>query len=526
MNGRLLLGLAILLNSQASLLQAQPAIEWQQCLGGTSVEDGRYIVQTSDGGYVMIGTTFSNNGDVTGNHGAGDVWLVKLTNLGTIQWQRSLGGTGGDRGSCIQEVVGGGYLLAGYTFSNDGDVSGHHNPTGADSDVWVVRLDNDGTIVWQRCVGGTGADQAAAVRETPDGGAIVAGESYSNNGDVSGNHGGGDAWLVKLSSTGMIEWQRCYGGSSWDVASDVWPTADGGFVVAGWTKSHNGDVVGVHGLIAEDFWVLKLNGAGQIEWQRCLGGTLDDRASSIQPTSDGGYVVAGYTASEFNDGDVSGIHGGADYWIVKLNASGSLEWQKCLGGSSTDFGYSVDQSSDGGYLVGGWTGSNDGDVTVAMGSWDFWIVRLNQAGIVQWQKSLGGSDWDHAWKAQQTSDGGYIVGGYTGSINGDVSGSNGDWDFWVVKLGPEEVGWAEHVHRRLQLSPNPTSGQVTLTLMHAEELRSITWLDVSGRDVKHIESLEKAVSHVLDIGDLPTGMYQLRVMFQQGAPSMQRVIRN
>lgn len=507
-------------------LFAQPGTEWQRCFGGTSGEDGRYVIQTNDGGYVMTGTTFSNDGDVNGNHGGGDVWLVKLTNLGAIQWQRALGGSGADRATCVQELDGGGYVIAGSTFSNDGDVSGHHNPTGADHDIWVVRVDINGTIVWQRCLGGIGADQAHAIRQTTDGGFIVVGETYSTGGDVIGNHGGGDAWVVKLSENGTTQWQRCFGGSSWDVASDVWPTIDGGYIFAGWSRSQDGDVTGVHGMIAEDFWVVKLNDVGQMEWQRCLGGTYDDRAKSIQQTTDAGYIVAGYTASEFNDGDVSGIHGGADYWVVKLDAFGSLEWQKCLGGSSTDFCYSVHQTTDGGYFLGGWTGSNDGDVTAVLGSWDFWVVRLNESGAIVWQRSLGGGDWDHAWKAQQTSDGGYVVGGYTGSDNGDVSGNNGGWDFWVVKLGPDEVGMIDPAVERMQVSPNPTDGPVTVRFLHEELVRSMSWIDASGRVVKHYTRFEATGTVKLDISEFESGLYHLRASFQDGTVLVIEVIRN
>ena len=172
--------------------------------------------------------------------------------------------------------------------------------------------------------------------------------------------------------------------------------------------------------------------APTIEWQKCLGGTNDDRAYSIQQTSDGGFIVASITGS--NDGDVSGNHGYDDAWVVKLNSSGNIEWQKCLGGTSYDVANSIQQTSDGGFIVSGYTGSNDGDVSGNHGVYDYWVVKLNSSGDIEWQKCLGGTDYDYAYSIHQTSDGGFIVAGNTASNDGDVSGNHGASDAWVVKL--------------------------------------------------------------------------------------------
>ena len=166
---------------------------------------------------------------------------------------------------------------------------------------------------------------------------------------------------------------------------------------------------------------MKLNNLGDIEWQKCLGGTNTDIANSIQQTSDGGFIVAGYTFS--NDGDVSGNHGGSDALVVKLNSSGDIEWQKCLGGTSWDEAYSIQQTSNSGFIVAGKTNSNNGDVSGNHGGDDYWVVKLNSLGDIEWQKCLGGTSWDVAYTIQQTSDGGFIVAGYTHSNDGDVSGN-------------------------------------------------------------------------------------------------------
>ena len=362
----------ILFNGVNNKSHAQaPAIEWQKCLGGTADDFANSIQQTSDGGFIVAGETRSNDGDVSGNHGKSDAWVVKLNSLGDILWKKCLGGTGNDYARSIQQISDGGFILTGYTNSNNGDVSGNNGYY----DAWVVKLNSSGDILWQKCLGGTYDDYARSIQQTSDTGFILAGYTFSNDGDVSGNHGFGDAWVVKLNSSGDIIWQKCFGGTNEDYAYSIQQTSNGGFIVAGSTNSNNGDVSGYHGYF--DYWVVKLNSSGDIEWQKCLGGTNNDYANSIQQTSDGGFIVAGYTES--NDGDVSGYHGGDyDAWVVKLNSSGDILWQKCLGGTIDDRAYSIQQTSDGGFIVAGFTVSNDGDVSGNHGASDAWVVKLNK----------------------------------------------------------------------------------------------------------------------------------------------------
>ncbi len=382
-----------------------------------------------------------------------DYWVVKLNSVGAIVWQKSLGGSYWDKAESIQQTSDGGFIVAGESYSDDGDVSGHHGIAGYPPDYWVVKLNSAGDIEWQKSLGGSGYDEAASIQQTSDGGFIVAGKSWSNDGDVSGHHGTGhnyDYWVVKLNSVGAIVWQKSLGGSFSDHASSVQQTSDGGYILAGYTHSNDGDVSGNHGYY--DYWVVKLNSSGDIVWQKCLGGSHDDYANSIQQTSDGGFIVAGYTCS--NDGDVSGWHEGADYpyydyWVVKLNSGGDIIWQKCLGGSNEDEAYSIQQTSDGGFIVAGASNSNDGDVSGHHGSTvrkDYWVVKLNSGGDIIWQKCLGGSNFDDAYSIQQTTDGGFIVAGLTYSNDDDVSGwhegydswGNSTCDYWIVKLSPEE----------------------------------------------------------------------------------------
>lgn len=274
-------------------------------------------------------------------------------------------------------------------------------------------------IEWQKALGGTGSDYGKSVRETTDVGYIVVGASPSNNGDVSGNHGGGDVWAVKLDADGVIEWQKCLGGSSGENGNAVRQTSDGGYIIAGDAASSNGDVSGGNG--SNDFWAIKLDADGDIEWQNSLGGSIFEWAYDVTQTTDGGYVLAGFTHS--NNGDVSGSNGGVDGWVVKLNASGVLQWQKCIGGSSTDELRSVRQTTDGGFILAGRTNSNNGNVSGNNGGYDFWVVKLDDAGDFEWQNSLGGSGNDSGQYVIQSSDGGYMAIGTTPndfSLNGII----------------------------------------------------------------------------------------------------------
>ena len=438
----------------------------------------------------------------------------------SIVWQKCLGGSYGDRACSIQQTSDGGFIVAGHSGSNDGDVSGNHGY----SDYWIVKSNSTGSIVWQKCLGGSRGDYASSVQQTSDGGFIVAGWTWSNDGDVSGNHGGSDYWVVKLNSSGRIVWQKCLGGSDDDGASSIQQTSDGGFIVAGVTESNDGDVSGNHG--GKDCWVVKLNPSGDIVWQKCLGGSDDDGASSIQQTSDGGFIVAGCTWS--NDGDVSGNHGGPDFWVVKLNSSGDIIWQKCLGGSDDDGASSIQQTSDGGFIVTGSTGSNDGDVSGNHSNWDYWVVKLNSSGRIEWQKCLGGSDFDDTYSIQQTSDGGFIVAGYTESNDGDVSGNHGRTDYWVVKLSPSGVSENVIVPEQFKLSvfPNPFNSSCTITAPSGAKLEIY---DLQGRVIsKGIQPFTESQGKRTFIWQpdktIRSGIYFVKATMEDGRKRIKRMV--
>jgi hypothetical protein len=450
----ILLGLLVLTSFYSN---AQIAIDWQKCLGGSLNESIHSIQQTNDGGYVIVGLTDSNNGDVSGNHGQGDAWVVKLSNLGVLQWQKCLGGTLTEGLTSIQQITDGSYIIAGTTQSTNGDVSGYHG----EDDIWVVKLSNLGVLQWQKCLGGTLNEGLSSLQQTTDGGYILSGDTNSNNGEVSGNHGGNDAWVVKISNLGVLQWQKCLGGTSDDFGYSIQQTTDGGYIVAGTILSTDGDVSGFRGG-SSDAWVVKLSSLGVLQWQKCLGGNLNEELYSIQQTTDGGYIAVGYTSS--TDGDVSGNHGGNDAWIVKLSSLGGLQWQKCVGGTSGDTLNSIQQTTDGGYIVAGSTSSTNGDVSGNQGAQDVLVIKLSNLGLLQWQKCLGGTSNEFGKFIQQTTDGGYIVASVTNSNNGNVSGNHGVQDAWVMKLS-NTLGILEPLNSNsFSFFPNPVTNCINLKL--------------------------------------------------------------
>ncbi len=311
---------------------------------------------------------------------------------------------------------------------------------------------------------------------------------------------------MKLNNIGLIEWQKSLGGSNDDIAQAVKQTADGGYIMVGEAFSNDGDVVGNNGNV--DFWVVKLSSTGELEWQKPLGGTGLDVGEDIIQIADGGYIVAGYIGSH-NTGDVTGHLGGFDFWIAKLSNTGELLWQKALGGSNEDWGRSVVQTSDGNYMIAGATTSSNGDVIGNDGGADYWIVKVNDLGEILWQKTFGGTQAELGFSMQQTSDDGYIMAGYAWSNNGDVSGVHGYNDFWIVKLSPETIPTTEATNAQtvhLEIYPNPAQQSITLKSPSEESSLGVSIYDLLGRAVLQQNILNGGS---VEMASLANGLYHV-----------------
>jgi hypothetical protein len=481
---KIFLFLILFINLNSSLYAQVPSIQWAKCFGGGDYDRAYCVRQTFDGGFIVVGYTASVNGNVIGNHGDEDVWVIKLDSLGNIVWQKCLGGTWSERAYDIKQLPDSGFVIAGYSDSFDGDVTNVH---GLSFDYWLVKLDKTGIIEWQKCLGGSDSDQGMSVTGDLDHGYAIVGEANSSDGDVSFQYGSGDFWVAKTDSTGNLIWQKSLGGTDYEFYPVIINSLDSGYVIAGYSSSPDGDVTGNHGV--EDGWIVKINSTGAIVWQKAIGGSWSDGIKSIKATYDQGYIVAGSTQS--NDFDVSGNHGSEDCWLVKLNSSGNIIWQKCFGGSNVDDALSVSTTSDSGYILVGQTGSNDGQITNWLGGTDIWIVKTDRFGNLEWQKSIGGSAIERPYSIEQTRDGGYILGGYTSSNDSDVMGNHSPFpyeDAWIVKLAPIGMEIMEE-----DLFKDFTSYfdviknlQVRFYSNKVEELE-IQLLDISGRVLSHTQ---------------------------------------
>ena len=410
-------------------LDPDGTVQWTRVLGGSMPDLGFDCMEASDGSFMIMGSTYSTDGDVSENHGASDLWILKLSPLGTTIWQRTYGGSDSEVGGQIQETPDGGFLLWSTTTSGDGDVVGFH-PGAGTQDVWLLKIDSSGSVEWSRALGGSGSEDGARLTQTADGGFLANFSSTSSNdGDVTNYHGNRDCWLVKLSSAGSIEWSRTVGGSQQESGFDVLELDNSDFMLLGTSRSSDGDIPLNRG--GSDVLLAKLSGSGDLLWARTYGGSLDDNCRSLVRTADGGFVLAGQSSS--SNGDLTSNQGEQDVWVLKVDAGGSPVWQRSFGGTLSDFAF-LSGEADGGYLLSGLTLSNNGDVQGNHGDRDLWFVKLSSAGGLRWQRCLGGSNDDWGYLGARTPGGGYVAFGYTNSNDGDVSGNHGQQDMWVVKL--------------------------------------------------------------------------------------------
>lgn len=496
----------------AAVLTAQtPVIEWQKSYGTSGYEHECHITATNDDGYLITGTSNSLDAIETGD----DILVIKINSTGTVQWQKTLSGSGTDVAYSSIALPDGGYIIAGATESTDGDITVENQGL---MDLWIIKLNSNGDIVWQKSYGGSKFDHinyGNTIKATPGGGFIVAGITSSNDGDITNSYGKEDIWVVKFDSDGEMEWQKTLGGSLNDIATSIALSPEDGYIVAGYTQSTNGDITLNHG--SNDVWVVKLDVDGDIIWQRTYGGTGDDRAYIVNSAPNGGYYVTGNSSASNGEGDVSNNNGWADVWVLKLEENGNLIWQKSLGGSSTDIGFSGAVTPNETYIVTGMANSDDGDMTFNHGDGDYWVAELNEDGELLWQKSFGGSGEDWAYSILSTT-GGYIISGESSSTNGDVTEFFGNQDFWVVKLSTDEIGGLENVKQNTAITyPNPVKN----VLNFQQQYKSVAVYSIDGKLV-----MQANMNTILNVSSLQQGTYILKVESFDNKTETIKILKN
>jgi len=439
--------LIIILTFVPCLLFAQvPDTLWTRTFGGSNIDVGYSVQQTADSGYIITGYTRSY-GTMSGRN----VWLIKTDIDGNEQWNNTFGGNDDEEGSSVQQTGDGGYIIAGYTKSYGS----------GGTDVYIVKTDSTGTQLWSKTFGGASDDEAYSVQQTSDGGYIIAGATSSFGA------GSRDAWLLKTDPSGNLLWQKTQGGMSSDGARSIQQTADGGFILTGWTYSFGPGLIG-------NAWLVKTDSLGNQQWNNYFGGSDADRGYSVQQTADGGYIVTGYSAS-FG----AGLE---DMLLIKTDNLGTEEWMKTFGGSGRDYGNSVQQTADGGFIVVGYT------LSFGAGGDDVYLVKTDMNGNEEWSNTYGGIYSDVGYCVRQTNDEGYIITGHTLSFGAGIH------DVWLIKLNsavPVEL---------LSLTAKTVDNNIVLSWSTASETNNLGF------------EIERASA-----SDLMSNKYWIRIGFVEGS---------
>ena len=421
-------------------LQAQaPDLEWDVTIGGNIWEELNTMVPLDDGSYVIGGYTSSSmDGDMTqASNGSGEYWMVNVDPQGDIIWNRNYGALGLERLWDIQVTQDGGFILGGSSESGaSGDKSGELR---GETDLWIVRTDAAGTILWERTIGGTKSeDLVAGIMPTTDGGFLLAAYSNSDSGfeKSEDSRGGYDFWLIKLDADGAILWDKTYGGEGDDISFCIAQAPDG-FLIGGlsWSGISGEKTDVARGLT--DYWLLKIDPAGNILWDKTYGGDAIETLITILPVSDGGYLLGGQSSSDISWEKTEFSFGHLDYWVLKIDEEGAVEWDKTYGGLDLDVLHAIQETPTGDFIMGGVSASSQtgNHTTTSQGGYDYWIISTNKSGTKRWEKSIGGSGDDAMTCIIPASDGGFLIGGHSNSnASGDkTADSKGMNDMWIVK---------------------------------------------------------------------------------------------
>lgn len=427
---------------------AQPLIKKQFVIGGKLNDELRAMSPTKDGGGIAGGSSESPiSGDKTQkSRGSFDYWIVKQDSMGNILWDKTIGGDGWDKLSSLAQATDGGYILGGSSNSEKSGEKSEGHDIDFSMDYWVVKTDKRGNVVWDKTIGGTGDDYLTSIAQTADGGYVAGGYSQSDKSrDKSQNNRGfnsNDYWIVKLDQNGNIEWDKTIGGSLDDILTSLQQTKDGGYILGGYSESNTSGEKTENSRGGLDYWVVKLNAKGNIEWDKTIGGDFTDRLTCLQQTSDDRYILGGYSYSNRSGEKSENIRGYFDYWLVKIDHHGNVQWDKTIGGDNVDELTSLQQTMDGGYILGG--GSNSGKSgekteNSRNNSYDYWVVKVNDNGRVQWDKTIGGSSYEYLYAVKEIGRNRFMLGGTGPGVSLDKTElSKGGYDYWLVKLNYKE----------------------------------------------------------------------------------------
>lgn len=517
-------------------------IIWEKSYGGKHADYLFDAQPTADYGFILAGSSLS---DKTGNktddnHGDLDFWIWKMNEKGEPDWQKSFGGAGFDLLQSIKSTRDGGFILAGTSNSENG-FQKNENCKGI-TDFWVIKLNAAGAEQWQRTIGGNGQDELLCAFQTKDGGYILGGSSSSNPPSILNSipeekaqpttkedlynkseksRGNMDYWVVKLNKEGDIEWQKTYGGQYADLLRSMEQTSDNGYILAGYSTSPvSGDKTDADKGMG-DYWIIKINDVGEIQWQNTYGSDGDDQPYVIHQTSDEGYIVGGNSNSRNALTPLGGIvSNGTDFWVLKLDNKGDILWSKTYDFGKTDILTSLVVNTNKSYLIGGHakTESKRSLVTDLAGKAgvnkekdginDYIALKIDDKGEELWNKTVGSGGEDILRTLIETRDGGYLMAGTSDATSSKDKNSNiGSNDFWVVKL--KDKTKVEKVKSGIEAIPNPVADYTNVIIGHDFTKGTATLVDISGLTLQSFSISNRTVP--LDLSKYAEGIYIIKI---------------
>lgn len=486
-----------------------PTLLWSKFAGTASVEYPVKVLMVNDG-YLILSRTAAF--DTLSCHLNEDIILLKTDTSGNLLWNTCYGGDSSDIPHDIIQTTDGNFLIVGSTYSMEGDITNNHLPGTAfggwgASDFWVIKVDGLGNKLWQSCYGGSGNEEGYCAVDLTDSYMIFGSTQDSDDGDVSGTHSPSiyDGWIIKIDTSGQLLWQKCIGGSGGDVIQSAVKINDDSIMLGAVSTSIDGDAT--YSLGQYDYWPLIIDSSANILSQKKLGGSWYENCHSIIKGFNDGFVMIGTTSS--NDSDVTGYHGGADIWVVRTDDSGNLIWQNCIGGSEIDESYKIISSGDHYYLAG-YSASINGDLTSNFGYDDLWLVQLDTSGNISWQHSYGGSMPDGAFDLVMENDSVLMVAGSTSSHDFDVSNNPGG-DVWLLKFKLDYLTSVNDIQLRneLVISPNPSNGFFKLKVPENSVKCTIKITDTFGKIIYYSE-IDRSIDGIINLPiKLSGGVYLL-----------------
>jgi hypothetical protein len=543
-----ILSLFLITSFNAAVFAQNYNITLQKTIGGSGTDKLTQMIPTLDKGFILCGFSNSNTSgdkheDAVNN--SYDFWVVKLDSLGAILWSKTYGGSDRDIYPTVIATQDSGFLVAGSSIS-PASGSKTENAIGQSFDYWVIKLNKNGNLVWDNTLGGIQFEKLAALVETSSG-YFLCGSANSNNAydKTAPNEGSSlwaDYWIVKLNKSGVVLWDSTYGSKNRDVLTAAKGTSDGGLILGGSSYSPKYANKSQNEFGNNDYWIVKLDSLGRKKFDKTIGGALSDYLTSIDIVGTSGYVLAGYSNSPASFSKTDSCRGVTDYWIVKVNNSGGIVWNKTYGGSKEDYATSVSFSKNT-FLVGGYSNSPvSKDKTAGnYGGMDYWVLRLDVNGNLLDQSGWGSSGDDSltTYFRDPKDANSYWLGGTSSSPVGNSKNAGtvdntGLADYWILKIKAGKVvkqttqtvtnAIAVDIKKlQLNIAPNPVTNTLNVNYSTINAQKSfITIYSNSGKPVKQAVLQNTSGTYSLDFSMQPAGVYY--VLLQNGNSSITKKV--